>query len=459
MVKVAILAAFAATTATAKIASSVHRLLEVADSVNVVVEFKDSNTQALRTANLELNSIQGRGPRIAHLRSLLVKSMESSQQAALELLTSQPEAFSVRAEQFHISNSLFLYGATVFANEWGVDLISAPTVWASGNRGQGVVVGVLDTGAIATHDALKANYRSTYGWFDPTDKSATPIDTNGHGTHVVGTAVGANGIGVAPGAQWIACRGCTTSSCPEAALTACAQFMLCPTDAKGLNPKCELAPHVINNSWGGGSGSTWFQANVNAWRAAGIIPVFANGNSGPSCRTANSPGDYKNVIGVGAVGSDDRLASFSSRGPARDGTLKPDVSAPGFQVRSAWSTGNSAYRTISGTSMASPHVTGAVALYLSRNKGATYAEVYRAFTTSTDTSRLTPENKNCGGVSDARYPNNSYGHGRINVARAIGGGPTPTTTRPTTRRPVPRVVNNEAEIAVLEQNLAELRGN
>jgi hypothetical protein len=72
--------------------------------------------------------------------------------------------------------------------------------------------------------------------------------------------------------------------------------------------------------------------------------------------------------------------------------------------------------------MAAPHVTGAVALYLSKNKGAKYADVYRAFTTTVDTKTLTPDNKNCGGVPDARYPNNNYGYGRINVARAVGGG-------------------------------------
>ncbi|RHY84739.1 hypothetical protein DYB26_015559, partial [Aphanomyces astaci] len=332
------------------------------------------------------------------------------------------------------------------ANEWGLDLIRAPTVWATGNRGEGVVVGILDSGAIHTHDDLKTNWRSNYGWYDPSSKSPTPIDSSGHGSHVTGTAVGQNGIGVAPGATWIACRGCTTSGCPEAALTGCAQWMLCPTDVTGKNPKCELAPDVINNSWGGGSGSTWFQANVNAWRTAGIIPVFANGNAGPKCGTANSPGDYKNVIGVGAVGFDDTLASFSSRGPTKDGRIKPDVSAPGSKVRSAWNTGNNAYKTISGTSMASPHVTGAVALYLSANKAATYDDVYKAFTTTVDTATLTPNNTNCGGVSDATYPNNNYGFGRINVARATSGGiappspsstpvPTSTSSAPSTAAP------------------------
>ncbi|RHY98783.1 hypothetical protein DYB35_011095 [Aphanomyces astaci] len=493
MVKFAVIAAVGAF-ATAKISPSIHRHLEANHDVDVVVEFRDGNQPALRAANLETATIQTRGARIAHVRSLLESNMETSQRAAVELLSSQPEAFTTRVESFYINGNMHVYGANRIvldelakldnvahirlpvvvdlpvindeddnvvglpvldllsnstsvqaANEWGVNLISAPTVWAGGNRGEGVVVGILDTGAIHTHDDLKTNWRSTYGWFDPTDKSPTPIDTNGHGTHVAGSSVGQNGIGVAPGATWIACRGCTTSSCPEAALTACAQFLLCPTDVTGKNPKCELAPDVINNSWGGGSGSNWYQANVDAWRAAGIIPVFANGNAGPNCGTANSPGDYKNVIGVGAVGVDDKLASFSSRGPTKDGRVKPDVSAPGNQVRSAWHTGNNAYKTISGTSMASPHVTGAVALYLSANKAATYDDVYKAFTTTVDTKTLTPDNKNCGGVKDATYPNNNYGFGRINIARAVGANVSPTPTTPvTTKAPTPTTPTTKA---------------
>ncbi|KAF0708513.1 hypothetical protein As57867_006309, partial [Aphanomyces stellatus] len=167
--------------------------------------------------------------------------------------------------------------------------------------------------------------------------------------------------------------------------------------------------------------------------------------AGPKCATVASPGDYKNVIGVGAVGADDKLASFSSRGPAPDGRVKPDVSAPGYKVRSSWNTGNSAYNIISGTSMATPHVTGAVALYLSGNKGATYDDVYKAFTSTVDTKTLTPDGANCGGVSDATYPNNNYGFGRINIARATGGSTppspptTPTPATPTPSTPVPPV--------------------
>ncbi|RHZ17965.1 hypothetical protein DYB37_013459 [Aphanomyces astaci] len=185
--------------------------------------------------------------------------------------------------------------------------------------------------------------------------------------------------------------------------------MLCPTDATGKNPKCELAPDVINNSWGNVGNSNNFQAVVDAWRAADIIPVFCNGNDGSKCSRTWTPADYKNVIAVGNVGTDDKLFTESSRGPTADGRIKPDVSAPGTRIRSAWNTGNSAYQTMTGTSMASPLVAGAIALYLNANKGAKYDQVYKAFTTTAETATLTPNNQNCGGVSDSKYPNNNYG--------------------------------------------------
>ncbi|ETV70491.1 hypothetical protein H257_14146 [Aphanomyces astaci] len=517
MIKPTFIAAFAAL-ATAKIAPSVHHHLESNEDVDVVVEFKGGNQRALETARLERASFKDRGSGIDHVRSLLESNMETSQRAAVELLSLQPKSFTTRVESFYINGNMHVYGAnrlvldelakldnvahirqpltaqlslvgfddddtdvgvaqgwadnnatsTRAANEWGVNLINAPGVWANGNRGEGVVVGIIDTGVLHTHNDLKGNWRSTYGWFDPTEKSPTPFDRDGHGTHVAGSAVGQNGIGVAPGATWIACRGCsTTSYCPEAALLSCAQWMLCPTDATGKNPKCELAPHVINNSWGYKLSTRAFQAAVDAWRAADIIPVFANGNSGRTCSTTGTPADYKNVIGVGNLGTDDKLAPASSRGPTVDGRIKPDVSAPGNRVRSAWHTGNSAYNTISGTSMASPHVAGAIALYLSTNKGAKYDQVFKAFTTTVDTKTLTPYNENCGGVSDSKYPNNNYGFGRINVASAIGGGvapPSSSTSAPSPSKPstsdpwTPATINEKSTNKILSI-LQQLRDN
>ncbi|CAK4688991.1 unnamed protein product [Aphanomyces euteiches] len=446
LTKLAWIAAIATAFASAKIASNVIAQLEANNAANIVIEFS-STKEALDNADIGIESIQTRGGQIAHIQQSLASHALISQRSAKEVLQSQPVESTTVFKSFFISNTLHVSGATkdIIAklaklpevtkirapfvassisatNEWGVNLIKAPTVWASGNKGEGIVVG--------------GNRRSNYGWYDPTSKTATPNDGNGHGTHTMGTSVGQNGIGVAPGATWISCQGCMTDQCTEEALLGCGQSMLCPTDTQGNNAKCELAPNVINNSWGGSAaGETWYQETVDAWIKAGIIPVFANGNAGPSCTTVASPGDYKNVIGVGAVTSTDALASFSSRGPAPDKRIKPDVSAPGQNVRSSWNTGTSAYNTISGTSMATPHVTGAVALSLSAHKGAAFSDVLNAFTSTAVTSTLTSNGANCGGVSDSKYPNNNYGYERINVANAAGVSPTPSTWTPTTATP------------------------
>lgn len=127
----------------------------------------------------------------------------------------------------------------------------------------------------------------------------------------------------------------------EANLLDCAQWFVTAT------PKA----HVITNSWGGGSNDPWYNDVMRAWQQNDQIPVFAMGNSGSSCRTANSPGDSLYTIGVGATTSTDGVASFSSRGPAATGAYKPEVSAPGQDIISAGNTGQT-YTSKSGTSMA-----------------------------------------------------------------------------------------------------------
>ena len=117
----------------------------------------------------------------------------------------------------------------------------------------------------------------------------------------------------------------------------------------------------MNNSWGGGPGDPFYQATVQAWVAAGIFPAFANGNAGPSCGSAGSPGDYPESYAVGAYDIGNFIAFFSSRGPSGlDGGIKPNISAPGVDVRS--SVPGNGYAIFSGTSMATPHVAGSVAL-------------------------------------------------------------------------------------------------
>lgn len=224
--------------------------------------------------------------------------------------------------------------------QWGVAKIRAPAVWPT-TTGEGVVVAIIDTGVNHGHEALNAGYAGA--WMDPINNTALPTDINGHGSHCAGTIVGrTNGIGVAPGARWIACRGLDhNGNGQEHILTQCAQFMLT------ANPR----PHVVSHSWGGGSGVTWYNSQILAMRSAGIIPVFANGNFGPTCPSSTSPGDQPNLISVGATTDTDAIATFSSRGPNPNGVLKPELSAPGSNTLSC-GTGVNDYVTLSGTSMA-----------------------------------------------------------------------------------------------------------
>lgn len=370
-------------------------------------------------------------PLYSSKRSFWISNQVYFKDATFELvnkLSAFPSLLEVREEEIFELPALFETGvvnATKETNgstgiEWGVAKIQAPAVWKDWNfTGQGVVVGVIDTGVRHTHSALRDSFRGDYGWFDPENKSATPFDDFGHGTHVTGTIVGTGGIGVAPGAKWIACKGCPLGVCPESLLISCAQFMTCPTDTNGTNRNCSKAPDLINNSWSGSALNTGYMALVAMWRAAGIIPIAANGNSGPKCVSSRAPGSYDTVISVGATNSSDRLANYSSRGPTLDGRVKPDISAPGSKVRSCWNASDDNFRTISGTSMATPHVAGVIALVLSANASLTFDEVKQVLFTSADEAPLISTGMSCGAIASTSFPNNEFGYGRVNALKAI----------------------------------------
>lgn len=306
------------------------------------------------------------------------------------------------------------------ADEWGVVKVSAPALWSDGIRGQGVVVSHIDTGVRSTHESLVGSLRESHAWLDPYSATGSPIDENGHGTHTMGTIMGRGGIGVAPNATYITCRGCDTASCTEQALLACGQWTTCPTQPDGSDEDCSKKPALSSNSWGGGSENAWYNDVVSAWRAANIVPIFAIGNSGPFCRTANSPGDQLNLISVGATTLLDAVAQFSSHGPTLvSNRIKPDVSAPGSNVRSAGHLGDAEYATLSGTSMATPHVAGAVALLLSKNPNLTYAQIDTLLKENNARPRMEQVVCTGGGVNITDpWPNNSFGHGRIDVKLA-----------------------------------------
>lgn len=313
---------------------------------------------------------------------------------------------------------------------YGIAKINADDVWSVyGVRGEGMVVGLVDTGVQWDHPALKTHYRGwngstadhNYHWWDPANfcgaAGSPPCDTNGHGTHTTGTTTGGvsvNEIGVAPGAKWIHAAGCCASN---ASLLSSLQWMLAPTDLYGNNPDAAKRPNVVNNSWGGPGGSQIFYNVIESLRASGIVPVFSAGNNGDACGTLGSPGDNLVAFNVGATDSNDAIASFSSRGSNPfNGLTDPDVTAPGVNVRSSYPT--NAYANLSGTSMAAPHVAGSVALILSAEPDLA-GKVDQVEELLRKTAAPLTGSQTCGGVSGSQVPNNTFGWGRIDVKAAV----------------------------------------
>ncbi len=253
------------------------------------------------------------------------------------------------------------------APEWNIQRIRADLVWSlMGKDGQGIVVASMDTGVDWQHPDLQRAYRGydpkglpnhVGNWFCATDEGYLyPGDGIGHGTHTTGNILGQGGVGVAPGAQWIAVkifddRAVTHDAWAHAAF----QWLLAPNDDPSL------APDIVNGSWGKPArDSMAYRDDIRALRAAGIVPVFSVGNDGPFSGTVGVPGGYAEVIGVGASDDDDLVASFSSRGPSPFAPVKPDVVAPGVHIRSTFHGGG--YAIEDGTSSAAPQVSGVVAL-------------------------------------------------------------------------------------------------
>lgn len=258
---------------------------------------------------------------------------------------------------------------------WNLTMIGADRVWSQlGVTGSGIVVGSSDSGVDGRHPALADGFRGgDDSWYDPWNGTRSPTDTGGHGTHTLGTAVGDRNIGVAPGASWIACVNLDRNLGNPAKYLDCLQFMLAPFPAGGdpfTDGRPERAPHVLTNSWGcpqiEGCDPTVLEPATDALAIAGIFVVAAAGNTGPFCGSVDDPpAPYDDVLTVGAVDSGGRVTPFSSRGPARGGVTKPDVVAPGAGVLSAVPGGG--YDAMDGTSMATPHVAGVVALMWSAN--------------------------------------------------------------------------------------------
>ncbi|GLY97765.1 S8 family serine peptidase [Actinoplanes sp. NBRC 103695] len=312
---------------------------------------------------------------------------------------------------------------------WGLEAIHAPQAWAMGATGAGITVSNVDSGVQFDHPALARQYRGVkpdgtvdhnYNWM-ATRGSCTgePCDDNGHGTHTMGTMVGADGtdhVGVAPDARWIATDGCCSDTGVESLLGS-GWWLLAPTDLQGNNPDPSKRPHVINNSWGQNlenNFNDFFQAVDEAWNAAGIFSTWSSGNSSPfaPCDTVSTPGAAESAYSIGAYSEDGTLASFSRKGEGEGGRIKPEISAPGVGVRSSYP-GNG-YADLSGTSMAAPHVAGAVAALWSYDPTliGQVDETRRLL----GESAVDVDDTECGGTAEI---NNKYGEGRLDLVRLL----------------------------------------
>jgi subtilisin family serine protease len=281
--------------------------------------------------------------------------------------------------------------------EPGVEAVRAPEVWGMGFTGQGVLVATMDTGVAGNHPALGSRWRGhdpaysgnpQWAWFDPITNTTFPQEFGGgagHGTHTMGSVLGGppgDQIGVAPGAQWIHAgvidRGGIDATIANAILSF--QWMAAPTGNAG---DFWAVPRVASNSWGTLASHGHPACDETFWQwidnseAAGTIQVFSAGNEGTSglrrpadrAQFNGQPSDYHSVAvaAIDPYNASWPIAGFSSRGPTfctPDGSAftKPNISAPGVNTRSAHQNGG--YAQLSGTSMASPHVNGVIALML-----------------------------------------------------------------------------------------------
>jgi subtilisin family serine protease len=315
---------------------------------------------------------------------------------------------------------------------WNLTKIGADRVWRDfGVTGSGVVIGQSDSGAQWDHPDLADSYRGQngdhdYNWFDPWYTSDQPQDIKGHGTHTLGSAVG-NSTGVAPDAEWIACTNMWRNLGNPAHYLDCMQFHLAPFPIGG-DPLTDGDPkrgaNILNNSWGcpefEGCRKDSLQPAVHALTQAGVFVVSSAGNDGPFCASLDEPlAIYPDVLTVGAVDENGILAFFSSIGPVDEyggAWVKPDITAPGEFILSTLPGGT--YGEQSGTSMASPHVVGVVALMWSANPRLIGdIEATRQILIDTSQEVSSESLPGCPGV--ASVPSNAVGYGLVDAYRAV----------------------------------------
>lgn len=435
-------------------------IIEKDEKIDVLIELDDKMVNFVKVQSKDDKKVTDKKREI--IVDNLQKNAENSQKNVLDYLKKEQENGKVKEiESFYIVNSIrvvadreIVENLKSFSNikkisvngeislndkiseeetvslsnnnsEWNLENTGVKKTWDEFNiKGDGVVIGFIDSGVDYKHSALEKNWRgyqeggnirSDGNWLDLVDDSNTPVDNYGHGTAVTGVAVGketsSRSIGVAPNSKWIAVRAFSKDFALNSNIIKAAQWMLAP----GGNP--ENAPDIVNNSWGGVSeNDAWFAKMIKAWTDAGIFPIFAAGNEEGS-KTAKlgsieNPASLLEAFSVGAVDNENIIGKYSKRGPSKfdnsGSIIKPELVAPGTRV--VTTSNNNNYARWTGTSFATPHVSGIVALMKEAYPDITPEKIREILILSADP------------LTDSSFrnsPNMAYGYGLADAYEAV----------------------------------------
>ncbi|MCG7523462.1 S8 family peptidase [Streptomyces sp. OfavH-34-F] len=375
--------------------------------LQLIVSYRGASAAAAQADVSEAGATRV-GPALKSLGAQALATSQEDARSVWQALTSKPSGGVQRTMAPGIDR-VWLDGVRRASLDKSVKQIGAPTAWKAGYTGKGVKIAVLDTGADATHPDLKGQILAAKNF------SASPDtkDRFGHGTHVSSIAAGTGAKsggkykGVAPDARLL-----------EGKVLDDEGFGEDSGILAGMEWAVAQGADIVNLSLGGTDTPEIdpLEAAVDKLSAdSGVLFTIAAGNEGDAAGTVGSPGSADAALTVGAVDDKDLLADFSSRGPrVGDGAIKPDVTAPGVDITAAASPGSvideevgqspAGYLTISGTSMATPHVAGAAALLKQQHPAWKYTELKGALASSTKPGKYTPFQQ---------------GSGRIAVDRAI----------------------------------------
>jgi subtilisin family serine protease len=401
-----------------------HVLVTLADGEDPAAFLAKMGVQATTMERVTLDAPLYR----LHLASLSLEALPN----ALEDATAQPSVLAVEPDYVRQAilvpnDPKYLDGTLWGLNQTSDADIDAPEGWNVRSSAGAVIVAVIDTGIKTTHQDLAANmWRNSAeiagnkidddanGFVDDIfgcdayNNDGDPTDDQGHGSHCAGTigGTGNNGIGVTGVAWGVKLMGCKFLSATGSGTDSDAVRCIDYARSKGAK--------ILSNSWGGGGAGVSLQAAIERTRTAGLIFVAAAGNDG---RNTDSSPSYPaslatdNIVSVAATTRTDTLASFSNYG-----SVTVDLGAPGEAVYSTVSTSDTAYATYSGTSMATPHVAGVLALLVAQFPTESYSAIITRLLNGTDKIPALAGKTKSGG--------------RMNLPNALLGTAPPTPVRP-----------------------------